>query len=84
MSHRSNHSIPVLGLLLGGLLLLPATGCEARRVAGRAPTAPSLQPVASEVYPVSLGTREEESGNTRSSSLDPVDLEAPRTARTPH
>ena len=38
--------------------LLWLGGCHAVQVAGRAPTAPTLMPVSTSTYPVSLGTRE--------------------------
>ena len=69
---RSHHALALAAVLVIGL-----AGCQEVRVAGRAPTAPTLYPVSSTTYSVSLGTGERLDEITKP---DQEPLNAPRTS----
>ena len=50
--------MPYRRLLLLAAVLACTTGCQPVRLAGRAPTAPALQPSSAQNVPVRLGTSE--------------------------
>ena len=47
-----------VALFLAMVVSMNTGGCTQRQVAGRAPTAPALQPISTRVYSVRLGTLE--------------------------
>lgn len=57
--------------------LLWLGGCHPVQVAGRAPTAPTLMPVSTSTYPVSLGTRE----RILNEHGESIEITTPRTTR---
>ena len=67
------HQVLVLAAAALGCL----GGCQAVQLAGRAPTAPTLLPVSTSTYQVSLGTRE----RLKSEHGEVIEFTAPRTTR---
>ncbi len=64
-------------LVLAAAALVSLGGCQSVQLAGRAPTAPTLHPVSSSTYPVSLGTRE----RLKNERGEVIEFTAPRTTR---
>jgi len=64
-------------LVLAAAALLCLGGCQSVQLAGRAPTAPTLLPVSTSTYPVSLGTRE----RLKNEHGEVIEFTAPRTSR---
>ncbi|MEE2719660.1 MAG: hypothetical protein VX727_07735 [Planctomycetota bacterium] len=56
--HHDSNPIRCRAALLLTVVLCAAGGCQQVRVAGRAPTAPALLPVSSQLVPVRLGIGE--------------------------
>ena len=51
-----------IAIFLAMVVSMNTGGCTQRQIAGRAPTAPALQPVSTRVYSVRLGTLESPAG----------------------
>ena len=54
---------------------LNTVGCTQRQVAGRAPTAPALEPISTRQYSIRLGTLESPLEQTDTSAYDPEALD---------
>lgn len=75
MSHPPRDSDPMRfpRLLLLAAALAVTTGCQPVKLAGRAPTAPALQPVSTQTIPVRLGTSERLTSTTAAVGDRPTD-----------
>ncbi len=63
MSRQWTHLVQLcIAIFLAMVVSMNTGGCTQRQVAGRAPTAPALQPVSTRVFSVRLGTLESPGG----------------------
>ena len=74
---RDSNSMHIRQALVLAAALACLGGCQSVQLAGRAPTAPTLLPVSSSTYPVSLGTRE----RLKNEHGEVIEFTAPRTTR---